>query len=144
MAKTVFIKDTAITGKDRTRDFYGVFLGVLREKGVDESVQPVRVADIGEYGQGIVVRVVPDNFLYTQLNDGDIPAIVESIKTGKPYEAKLAKQGARQMRAFLPQCFPGMGCQKLTGRKRSESPQASCHHQPWWPPTPGPGSSRRP
>ena len=104
MAKTVFIKDTAITGKDRTRDFYGVFLGVLREKGVDESVQPVRVADIGEYGQGIVVRVVPDNFLYTQLNEGDIPAIVESIKTGKPYEAKLAKQGARQMRIVLRNC----------------------------------------
>ena len=55
MGKTVFIKDTAITGKDRTRDFYGVFLGILREKGLESEVQLVRVADIGVYGQGMVI-----------------------------------------------------------------------------------------
>ena len=62
MGKTVFIKDTAITGKDKTRDFYGIFLGILREKGLENEVQLVRVADIGIYGQGFVVRVLPDNF----------------------------------------------------------------------------------
>ena len=38
MGKTVFIRDTAIAGKDKTRDFYGLFLGVLREKGLEALV----------------------------------------------------------------------------------------------------------
>ena len=54
MGKTVFIKDTTLGGKDRTRDLYGILLGVLRERGMENAVQVVRVADIGVYGQGSV------------------------------------------------------------------------------------------
>ena len=74
MGKTVFIKDTAITGKDKTRDFYGIFLGVLREKGLENSVQLVRVVDIGLYDQGMVVRVLPENYLYSNVQESEYPA----------------------------------------------------------------------
>jgi len=105
MGKTVFIKDTAITGKDKTRDFYGVFLGTLREKGLENEVQLVRVADIGIYGQGMTVRVLPENFLYTNVQESDIPAIVmESVIGGKPVEGKASTQASKQLRIVLRNC----------------------------------------
>jgi NADH:ubiquinone oxidoreductase subunit F (NADH-binding)/NAD-dependent dihydropyrimidine dehydrogenase PreA subunit len=104
MAKTVFIRDTAITGKDRTRDFYGFFLGLLREKGLENEVQPVRVADIGIYGQGVVVRVMPGDLTYAQVEENDVAGIVESIKNGTVYQAKQVKPGSRQLRIVLRNC----------------------------------------
>ncbi|HPW77040.1 MAG TPA: NADH-ubiquinone oxidoreductase-F iron-sulfur binding region domain-containing protein [Candidatus Omnitrophota bacterium] len=104
MSKTVFIKDTGTAGKDRTRDFYGFFLGVIREKGLENEVIPVRVADIGLYNQGVVVRVVPDNFVYAQVEESDVSLIVDSIKTGKPYSAKLVKPVSKQLRIVLRNC----------------------------------------
>ena len=105
MGKTVFIKDTAITGKDRTRDFYGVFLGTLREKGLENEVQLVRVADIGIYGQGMTVRVLPENFLYTNVQENDIPAIVQdSVVGGRPVEGKASAQPSKQLRIVLRNC----------------------------------------
>ena len=105
MGKTVFIKDTAITGKDKTRDFYGVFLGVLREKGLENEVQLVRVADIGIYGQGMTVRVLPENFLYTNVQENDIQAIVlESVVGGKPVAGKSSAQPSKQLRIVLRNC----------------------------------------
>ncbi|MFA7255515.1 MAG: NADH-ubiquinone oxidoreductase-F iron-sulfur binding region domain-containing protein [Candidatus Omnitrophota bacterium] len=105
MGKVVFIKDTAITGKDKTRDFYGVFLGILREKGLENEVQLVRVADIGIYGQGMAVRVLPENFLYTNVQENEIPAIVlESVVGGKPVEGKSSTQPSKQLRIVLRNC----------------------------------------
>jgi NADP-reducing hydrogenase subunit HndC len=105
MGKTVFIKDTAITGKDRTRDFYGIFLGTLREKGLENEVQLVRVADIGIYGQGMTVRILPENFLYTNVQDNDIQAIIlESVIGGKPVEGKSDLQPSKQLRIVLRNC----------------------------------------
>lgn len=102
--KTILIKDTALTGKDRTRDFYGVFLGLIREKGLENEVQPVRVSDIGMYGQGVVVRVLPDNHLYTQVEENDIAPIVDAVKAGKSYASKLAQGGSKQLRIVLRNC----------------------------------------
>lgn len=105
MGKTVFIKDTAITGKDKTRDFYGIFLGVLREKGLENSVQLVRVADIGLYDQGMVVRVLPENYLYSNVQESEVAAIVlESVVGNKPVQGKLVAQSSKQMRIVLRNC----------------------------------------
>jgi len=105
MGKTVFVKDTALTGKDRTRDFYGVFLGVLREKGLETEVQLVRVADIGVYGQGVAVRLLPEDFLYTNVQETDIPAIIqESVIGGKPVQGKASPQSSKQLRIVLRNC----------------------------------------
>ena len=105
MGKTVFIKDTAITGKDKTRDFYGLFIGILREKGLENEVQLVRVADIGVYGQGMVARVLPENLLYTNVQDGDISEIVmESVIGGRPIAGKINAQPSKQLRIVLRNC----------------------------------------
>ena len=105
MGKTVFIKDTTIGGKDRTRDIYGILLGILREKGLENEVQLVRVADIGVYGRGVVIRVLPENFLYAQVEDADIAAIVEqSLIAGKPVAAKLITADSKQLRIVLRNC----------------------------------------
>lgn len=105
MAKTVFIKDTAVVGKDRTRDIYGVLLGILRERGLENEVQVVRVVDIGVYGRGVVMRVLPENFLYTQVEEADLVGIVEqSLIAGKPVAAKLFAEDAKQLRIVLRNC----------------------------------------
>ncbi len=105
MGKTVFIKDTSAAAKDRTRDIYGVFLGLIREKGLENEVQLVRVVDIGVYGQGVVVRVLPEDFLYAQVEEADIPAIVEqSVIGGKPFTPKQLKADSKQLRIVLRNC----------------------------------------
>ncbi|HNX69028.1 MAG TPA: NADH-quinone oxidoreductase subunit NuoF [Candidatus Omnitrophota bacterium] len=105
MGKTVFIKDTALGTKDRTRDIYGVFLGILREKGLENEVQLVRVVDIGIYGQGVVVRVLPENFLYANVEEADIAGIVEqSVIGGKPFPGKQIPGDSKQMRIVLRNC----------------------------------------
>ncbi|HOW59760.1 MAG TPA: NADH-quinone oxidoreductase subunit NuoF, partial [Candidatus Omnitrophota bacterium] len=84
--------------------FYWIFLGVLREKGLENEVQPVRVADIGVYGQGITVHLLPDDLLYTNVEEADITPIVEGIKAGKPCQAKLSQFGSKQLRIVLRNC----------------------------------------
>ena len=78
---------------------------MLREKGLEASVQLVRVADIGLYGQGMAVRVLPENFLYANVQESDIPSIVlASIVGNKPVPEKLVAQSSRQLRIVLRNC----------------------------------------
>ncbi len=105
MGKTVFIKDTTIGGKDKTRDIYGILLGILRERGLENEVQVVRVVDIGVYGQGVAMRVLPENFLYSHVEETDIAGIVEqSLLAGKPLAAKLVAEDSKQLRIVLRNC----------------------------------------
>ncbi|MBU9889847.1 MAG: 4Fe-4S binding protein [Candidatus Omnitrophica bacterium] len=105
MAKTVFIKDTTAGGKDKTRDIYGAFLNVLRERGMENEVQVVRVADIGVYGRGVAVRVLPENFLYAQVEETDIAKIIEeSVIASRPVDGKLVTEGSKQLRIVLRNC----------------------------------------
>jgi NADH:ubiquinone oxidoreductase subunit F (NADH-binding) len=77
----------------------------LREKGLENNVQIVRVADIGIYGQGVVVRVLPENFLYAQVEEGDIAGIVEqNLIAGKPFKEKQIAENSIQLRIVLRNC----------------------------------------
>ena len=80
--KTVFIKDTnriVQAGKD----FDTHFLSYVREVGLEEVVEVTRVADIGIYDQGVVVKIMPGDIQYAQVKDTDIKRIVdETLKKG--------------------------------------------------------------
>jgi NADH:ubiquinone oxidoreductase subunit F (NADH-binding) len=106
MKKRIYIKDTSgIPGKDKTRVFCMAFAGQLKERGLEEKVQLVRVLDIGIYGQGIAVRILPDEFLYANVKEEDIPRIIEqSILAGKPVEELVTKVVSKQCKIVLRNC----------------------------------------
>jgi len=103
--KIVFIKDTSAGPQDQTRDFYTRFLDTVRRFGFLEQTNVVRVADIGLYGHGIVVHILPDNIVYHNVKDTDIERIVEnSVKADKVLEDLVFQYQPKQNRLVLRNC----------------------------------------
>ncbi len=102
--RIILIKDTG-PGKPDTKTHYDRFRHLLRDEGLEERVQLVKAADIGLYGQGLVVRVLPDNIVYTQVKDGDLEEIIETtIKKNKPLKDLQAAPQDKQVRIVLRNC----------------------------------------
>ncbi|HNV86294.1 MAG TPA: NADH-quinone oxidoreductase subunit NuoF [Candidatus Omnitrophota bacterium] len=105
MIKRIFIRDTNSSSADKARDFCNVLRNQLREKQMDEKVQLIRAADMGVYNQGIVMRILPDDLLYGQVEEKDIPRIVsETICGGKRLNDLMCHHAARQCRIVLRNC----------------------------------------
>ncbi|MDD2702798.1 MAG: NADH-ubiquinone oxidoreductase-F iron-sulfur binding region domain-containing protein, partial [Candidatus Omnitrophica bacterium] len=103
--KTILLKDTNYGTEDKTKEFYTLLLNTLRENNLHEEVQVVRVADVGVYNQGFVVKILPDNILYADLKDEDVKRIVdETVKKGGVVDALVLKKDAKQMRVVLRNC----------------------------------------
>ncbi|MDD5130669.1 MAG: NADH-ubiquinone oxidoreductase-F iron-sulfur binding region domain-containing protein [Candidatus Omnitrophica bacterium] len=102
--KIVFIKDTN-TKLDTTRDFYAHFLNLLRENALEDKVQVVRIADIGIYDQGLVVKFPDENIIYANVQDKDLKDIIaQTIKEGKVIKELLFKAQPKQLRIVLRNC----------------------------------------
>ncbi len=105
MKKRIFIKDTSTDGRDKTRVFAVSVMNQIRTKGLEEKVQLVRVADIGVYGSGMVMRVLPENYLYCNVKEEDIDRILEqSVIGGKPVEDLLCSVKSKQQKIVLRNC----------------------------------------
>ena len=103
--KVVLVKDTDLKREDKTREFYTRFLEQLRENNLHEQIQVVRVADIGVYEQGLVVKILPEKITYINVNDSDIKRIIDiTFKDGKVIEELNFKPKARQLRVVLRNC----------------------------------------
>jgi len=103
--KTILLKDTALFQEDRTKDFYTTLLNQLREAGLHDEVQAVRVADIGVYNRGLVLKVLPDNIFYADVKEEDIRNIInETIKAHKIVDSIHLKHEAKQIRIVLRNC----------------------------------------
>ena len=101
--KIVLLKDTD-TDKG-TKEFYKIFLEALRAKNLQEEVQVVRAADIGIYKKGIVIKILPDNLIYTNLKKENIEDIIEkTIKKNKPIKELLFENEDKQLRIVLRNC----------------------------------------
>ena len=102
--KTVFIKDTSHTGST-TSDFDTHFASYVRESGLETEVEVTRVADIGVYDQGVVLKITPGDILYAHVQDSDIKRIVdETLKKGKSIPELLCKKEAKQLCVVLRNC----------------------------------------
>ena len=101
--KIVYIKDTGILQPERTKDVYAAFLNGLWDRGMQDSVMAVRVADIGAYNQGVVIKVLPDTTYYN-VKDGDINRIIDSIKEGKAVQDLATRKEPKQLRIVLRNC----------------------------------------
>jgi len=103
--KTILIKDTDLNREDKTREFYTYLLDYLRENNLHSQVQAVRVADIGVYDRGLVIKILPDGITYVNLKDTDIKRVVDAaFKDNKVLEDLVFKPKARQHRIVLRNC----------------------------------------
>ncbi len=103
-AKIVFIKDTAVN-QDTTQDFYVHFSNILRENALEGKVQVVRVADIGIYGQGLVVKFPEENIIYANVQEKDLKNIVDkTVRDGQVIKELLYQPEPKQLRIVLRNC----------------------------------------
>jgi len=101
--KIIFIKDTGLV--DKTKDFSEIFIKYVRESNLENSVEIVRVGDIGIYNKGIVIKILPDNFIYINVEEKHIKNILEdSVKNNKAVEGLLYKFQDKQLRIVLRNC----------------------------------------
>ncbi|MBD3246979.1 MAG: 4Fe-4S dicluster domain-containing protein [Candidatus Omnitrophica bacterium] len=101
--KTLLLKDTGAL--DRTKEFFNLFLERLREEGLQEEVQVVRAGDLGMYGYGLVVKILPDEYTYVNVEAKDVPKIVQtSLKKSNPVQDLLYTPREKQMRVVLKNC----------------------------------------
>jgi hypothetical protein len=97
------LKDTGSTG--RTKEFYNLFLEQCRLENLQDDVQIVRVADIGMYDKGIVVRIIPGDITYAGVTEAHIQKIIQqTLKNNKPVKELLFTRASKQMRVVLKNC----------------------------------------
>ncbi|MFA7158990.1 MAG: NADH-ubiquinone oxidoreductase-F iron-sulfur binding region domain-containing protein [Kiritimatiellia bacterium] len=100
----VLIKDTG-PGAEATGEFYTAFVTRLREANLETSVQAVRAADIGVYGRGIAVRILPGGPLYVNVRAEDIDRIIaQTLKNNVVLKDLVPGEETGQMRIVLRNC----------------------------------------
>lgn len=103
--KIILIKDTGSSKEDKTRDFGTHIYNAVKECGLEEKVSVVRALDLGIYGQGLVMKIIPDNIIYANLKEENIKNIVEAtLKQGKVIDELVYKPHAKQIRIVLRNC----------------------------------------
>ncbi|MDD5347759.1 MAG: NADH-ubiquinone oxidoreductase-F iron-sulfur binding region domain-containing protein [Candidatus Omnitrophica bacterium] len=103
--RTILVKDTGSGTEDKTREVYTKLLDLLRTDKLEDQVQVVRVADIGFYNKGVVIKVLPENTLYVDVKEGDLARLVQAtVKEDKPVEGLAQKKEPKQIRIVLRNC----------------------------------------
>src|SRR3989339_732102 len=103
--KIIYLRDTDSAEQERINDFFTLFSNELRDANLSEPVQLVKIADIGLYEKGIVVKILPENIIYTGIKNTDVKRIVEeSIKDNKIIKDLLYEKKSKQLRAVLKNC----------------------------------------
>ncbi|MFA5144488.1 MAG: NADH-ubiquinone oxidoreductase-F iron-sulfur binding region domain-containing protein [Candidatus Omnitrophota bacterium] len=103
--KVILVKDTDLKRQDKTREFYTRLLDYLREGNLHSQIQVVRVADIGVYDKGLVIKILPDKITYVNVQDADIKRIIDTtLGQGKVIEDLVFRSKAKQLRIVLRNC----------------------------------------
>jgi NADP-reducing hydrogenase subunit HndC len=101
----VFIKDTASTGSDTTRDFSSRFLDAVREHKLLGRVMVVRAANLGYYGHGVVLKIMPNNIIYHNVQYSDIERIIsDTIEKHQTLEDLVCSEKPKQIKIALRNC----------------------------------------
>lgn len=103
--RVVFVKDTGISGKDKTDDFFSVFLNRLREKDLHSSIQVAKTEFVGIYDRGIVVKTWPADAIYCDVTEEDIDRIIEkTLLKEEIIEDLIYCEKTRPLRVVLRNC----------------------------------------
>lgn len=103
--KRILVQDTSGSLKKQARDFCVAFTAQLRERSLADQAQVVTVADIGIYNKGIVVKVLPEGFIYTNVSLENIAEIIDkTVLAGRKVEALAFEKKNKQTRVVLRNC----------------------------------------
>lgn len=103
--RVVFIRDTNSAGTESTHEFFSKFLDAIRKKGLNERVLMVRSGDMGIYKKGMVVKILPDNIYYQNVQKTDIDRIIdETLLANRVIEDLQYQIQPAQMRVVLRNC----------------------------------------
>ena len=100
--RVIVIKDTG--DQDRTRHYYDLFHAQLAAQELQDKIHLVRAADLDIYGQGCVVRVLPEGYQYTNVRDNDVADVVAAVKSGKLPQDRQQHPASKQIRIVLRNC----------------------------------------
>jgi len=103
--KRVLIQDTKGSLKKETRDFLVSFNSQLQERGLADTTQVLMVSDIGVYNKGIAVRILPEGFVYPNLEIRHIAEIIEkTVVKGEKIPELIFDRKNKQQRIVLRNC----------------------------------------
>ncbi|MDD3987590.1 MAG: NADH-ubiquinone oxidoreductase-F iron-sulfur binding region domain-containing protein [Candidatus Omnitrophota bacterium] len=103
--KTILIKDTDTKREDLTRQAYTQILDFLRHNDQHSRIQVVRVADIGLYDKGLVIKILPEQITYANVKEDDLKRIADAISFNKGrVEDLVYKPKSNQERLVLKNC----------------------------------------
>ena len=101
--KVILLKDT--DGKGQETLFQNAIVEELHKRQLSEEWKVVRMADMGIYYKGVAVKILPYDFVYTNLSVDDIGMIIDkSVKAGEPIENKLYSVKDKQFKIVLRNC----------------------------------------
>ncbi|MCK9265316.1 4Fe-4S binding protein [bacterium] len=101
--KVILLKDT--DGKGQETLFQNAIVEELHKRQLSEEWKVVRMADMGIYYKGVAVKILPYDFVYTNLSVDDIGMIIDkSVKAGEPIEDKLYSVKDKQFKIVLRNC----------------------------------------
>ncbi len=102
--KTILVKETS-TGMEKIYDFATALNNALRDAGVAETTNVIRVADIGVYDKGYALRILPEDITYVKVNEADLKKIVEeTVKKGKVLDEIGHERASKQVKIVLKNC----------------------------------------
>ncbi len=97
----IFIADTDFSSEEKLLEFYDLFRLKLKE----EKAEIVRVADLGIYKKGIVIKILPLNVVYYNFKKEDIDRIITlTVKKKEIMKGFLLEQEPKQYRIVLRNC----------------------------------------
>ena len=103
--RAIIVKDTSCEGGDKTQFFQASIQEDLKYAKLDDSVQVVRALDMGIYGEGLAVKLIPSRVTYCNVLTRDIARIVdESLKEKKIIEDRICTREDPQKRIVLRNC----------------------------------------
>ncbi|MBU1043780.1 MAG: 4Fe-4S binding protein [Candidatus Omnitrophica bacterium] len=101
--KIILVCDT--DGKQREADYADMITSVLSEEKLDGQVQVIRVAELGIYGQGVIVKILPENIIYKISDETAIAELVsEVIKKNKTLKESVLEDNPKQLKIVLRNC----------------------------------------
>lgn len=103
--KIILIKSTVQGSETASHDIATLFIDKLREQKLEKNAQAVRAQDLGVYGHGVVVKILPSNIVYADVTEGDIERIIEeSVRQDNVIDDLLFKEKPKQLRVVLRNC----------------------------------------
>lgn len=101
----ILIKDTSVEKGDKTEFFQASFEQELEVHGYETKCPVYRALDMGLYGQGLCVQLLPSGVTYANVLSPDIRRIItESMQNGRVVEDLLVDEPDAQVRIVLRNC----------------------------------------